>query len=236
MRREVAIEEISDGKLYGINDMVKADCQDCQGCSSCCQGMGQSIVLDPLDIWNLKTNLGLEFEGLMQKHIELNVVDHVILPNLKMDSSSEKCNFLNEHGRCSIHGFRPGICRIFPLGRIYENRSFQYFLQVNECEKTNRSKIKVSKWIDCKSIKANQKFIAAWHYLLKDVEQLILTSEEEDALRQVSMYLLNQFYVKPIEPTHLVTEEGSTKPTVQVDAFYEEMERRIEVTREGLGL
>ena len=28
MRREVTLEEISDGRLYDANDMVKADCQD----------------------------------------------------------------------------------------------------------------------------------------------------------------------------------------------------------------
>ena len=27
MRRDVTLEEISDGKLYGSNDMVKADCR-----------------------------------------------------------------------------------------------------------------------------------------------------------------------------------------------------------------
>ena len=32
MRREVTLEEISDGNLYEANDMVKAkNCQDCQG-------------------------------------------------------------------------------------------------------------------------------------------------------------------------------------------------------------
>ena len=30
MRREVSLEEISDGRLYELNDMVKADCQDVQ--------------------------------------------------------------------------------------------------------------------------------------------------------------------------------------------------------------
>ena len=50
MRREVTLEEISDGKLYGANDMVKADCQDCQGCCDCCQGMGDTVILDPYDM------------------------------------------------------------------------------------------------------------------------------------------------------------------------------------------
>jgi hypothetical protein len=44
MRREVSLEEISDGRLYELNDMVKADCQDCKGCFDCCTGMGDSVV------------------------------------------------------------------------------------------------------------------------------------------------------------------------------------------------
>lgn len=50
MKRQVTMEEISDGKLYTSNDLVKADCGDCEGCHACCTGMGSSIVLDPLDI------------------------------------------------------------------------------------------------------------------------------------------------------------------------------------------
>lgn len=30
MKRNVTLEEISDGNLYEANDMVKADCQDCK--------------------------------------------------------------------------------------------------------------------------------------------------------------------------------------------------------------
>ena len=39
MEREIDLKEISDGKLYEANDMVKAGCDDCRGCSSCCRGM-----------------------------------------------------------------------------------------------------------------------------------------------------------------------------------------------------
>ncbi len=219
MKREIDIEEISDGKLYGINDMVKADCQECKGCFSCCCGMGASIVLDPLDVLRLKNYTGLSFEGLMKENIELNVVDHVILPNLKMNEQDERCNFLDVNGRCSIHANRPGICRIFPLGRIYEGKSFRYFLQVKECEKTNRSKIKVSKWIDTTRVKDNQKFICEWHYFLKDVEEMIIAGDA-DAMKQVSMYVLNTFYVRAIEE----------------ESFYEEIEQRMVEAREALGL
>lgn len=122
MKRQVSLEEISDGKLYSRTDMVRAGCQDCKGCSSCCSGMGNSVILDPMDIYRLTTGLGLTFEALMTDKIELNVVDGIILPNLKMSSGTETCAFLNEQGRCSIHPLRPGICRLFPLGRYYGSK------------------------------------------------------------------------------------------------------------------
>ena len=65
MRREVTLEEISDGRLYEANDMVKADCQDCKGCFDCCTGMGDSVVLDPLDVWRLSQGLHLSADQLL---------------------------------------------------------------------------------------------------------------------------------------------------------------------------
>ena len=54
MERNVDIDKISDGKRYGANDMVKVGCDDCRGCSACCRGMGDSIVLDPMDLYRLE--------------------------------------------------------------------------------------------------------------------------------------------------------------------------------------
>ena len=148
MRRQASLEEISDGHLYGLNDMVKADCGGCSGCSACCRGMGNSIVLDPLDVFRLTKNKKISFEELVNGPAQLGMVDGLILPSLRMTGAGEACSFLQEDGRCSVHAFRPGICRIFPLGRYYEKGSFSYFLQIHECRKENRTKVKVKKWID----------------------------------------------------------------------------------------
>ena len=64
MRREQTLEEISDGKLYDSNDMVKADCHDCEGCCDCCQGMGDSVLLDPYDVYRLSAGLQKSVEQL----------------------------------------------------------------------------------------------------------------------------------------------------------------------------
>ena len=128
MLRDIDLNEISDGRLYTANDMVKADCMGCQGCASCCQGMGDSIVLDPYDMYRLCMGLKTTPAALLASSLELGVVDGLILPHLKMNGNTDSCMYLNKDSRCSIHPFRPGFCRLFPLGRYYENNSFSYLL------------------------------------------------------------------------------------------------------------
>lgn len=198
MKRNVSMEEISDGRLYGSNDMVRANCNDCKGCSSCCQGMGSSIVLDPYDVYRLCQYSNKSFEQLLGDGVELNVVDGIILPNLKMSGEEERCFYLNKEGRCSIHSHRPGICRLFPLGRIYENGSFQYFLQVHECKEQNRSKIKVSKWIDTEQLKKNEAFINRWHDHITKLQEQAKRVEDQER-KQISLQLLQTFFLQPYD-------------------------------------
>lgn len=197
MLREIDLNEISDGRLYTSGDLARADCQGCKGCSACCRGMGSSIVLDPYDMFCLSNGLGVPAESLLNTAAELHVVDGIILPDLKMKEGEDCCTFLNENGRCEIHSFRPGFCRMFPLGRIYENRSFYYFLQTKECPKENRTKVKIKKWIGIPDFKRYERFINDWHYLLKDLANSIPADSPETYLKQVSMYLLQTFYLTP---------------------------------------
>lgn len=196
MKRNVSLEEISDGRLYGANDMVKADCHGCHGCSDCCRGMGNSIILDPYDVYRLTTGLGKSLQELLEKEVELNVVDGVILPNLKMGGKEESCAFLNQEGRCSIHAYRPGICRLFPLGRYYENGAFRYFLQKGQCAAAH-SKVKVSKWIDTPELGKNTEFVTRWHYMMNDVEELVRDNEDDNFRKNLNLFILNTFYLKP---------------------------------------
>ena len=195
MRREVDMKEISDGKLYGLSDMVKADCGGCEGCSACCTNMGQSILLDPLDIYHLTTNLNVTFEELLGTSVELNMFDGVILPNIRMSGDSKSCAFLSEEGRCMVHPFRPGICRLFPLGRYYEAEGFRYFLQIHECRKENRSKVKVRKWIDIPDIRENEKYIMAWHDFVKEVQKKLI-GKEEAVIKKTDLFILQHFFLE----------------------------------------
>lgn len=246
MERNVTMAEISDGKLYSRDDMVKAGCDDCWGCSACCHGMGNSIVLDPYDVYRLTTLRGDTLEHLLEeKKVEWNVVDGQILPNLALRSGAdEACGFLDEAGRCRIHAYRPGICRLFPLGRFYENGSFQYFLQIHECKKENRTKVKVKKWIDTPDLKRYEAYISRWHYFLKDIrmaeteaaqkllaEPCIGTSEEQEIQKKNraaaaaerekrrNLLIMKLFYLLPYD--------GEKD-------FYEQFEKRMQMAERSL--
>jgi len=214
MERNIDINEITDGKRYGLNDLVRVGCNDCAGCSACCRGMGNSIVLDPYDCYRLTKGLEVSFQSLLQDHIELNVVDGMILPNLKMQPERGACAFLNEEGRCSIHAHRPGICRIFPLGRLYEEDRFDYILQVHECQKENKTKVKVQKWIDTPSVKENEAFILKWHQFVKRVQSYMKAPANEQTAKQLCLFVLNLFYIKEYD-----------KNRSFYDQFYERMQQ-----------
>jgi hypothetical protein len=211
MEREIDLKQISDGKLYSANDMVKAGCNDCAGCSLCCQGMGSSITLDPYDINSMEKGTGASFEELMQDKIELNVVDGIIQPNIKMqdktagnsamnsrdDRENTRCAFLSKEGRCSIHSFRPGFCRMFPLGRIYEEGNFHYFLQVHECPYPGKTKVKVKKWLGVPELSKYENYVRQWHYFLKDMQKIVKETQSDAVIKNINMHLLQQFYIKP---------------------------------------
>ncbi|MCD8336602.1 MAG: YkgJ family cysteine cluster protein [Lachnospiraceae bacterium] len=246
MKRQVSLEEISDGRLYGRHDMVRAGCGDCKGCSACCHGMGESAILDPLDVYRLTQGTGLSADALMAGKLELHVVDGIILPNLAMTGEEEACGFLNEDGRCGIHPFRPGVCRLFPLGRYYVKAdeetvqadpaagktghgsdmrraesagSFQYFLQTGECPAPNKTKVRVEKWLNQPQLARYEEYILKWHNFLARAEALVAEEKDENVVKNINLYLLKLFFMKAYEPG---------------EDFYEQFETRLAVAEELL--
>ena len=222
MKRMVDLKQVSDGRLYSSGDMVKADCRDCEGCSACCRGMGSSILLDPMDVWRLRRDLHKDFSTLIEKEAELGMADGMILPNMKMDVRTDACPFLDGNGRCSIHDSRPGLCRLFPLGRYYEENGFRYFLQIYECRKKDRGKIKIKKWLGIPNLKAYEAYILSWHDFLENCREGADTLDEEKR-RTLALYVLSRFYELPY---YADSEEN----------FYAEFAQRLTESEEKLGL
>ncbi len=191
MLRNIDLSLYTDGRKYDSNDMVRIACDDCKGCSKCCHDMGNSIVLDPWDVKKLCSGLNTDFEGLLNESIELNLVDGLILPNIRMQEATNACIFLNSEGRCTIHDIRPGYCRLFPLGRLYENGSFTYINQIHECDYKDKSKIKIKKWLDVPNLSDYEEFVQCWHDYLNEKREEI--SKNPDNAKIICMEVLEQY-------------------------------------------
>lgn len=217
MEREIDLKEVSDGKLYTAGDMVKIGCNDCAGCSECCRTVGDTIILDPYDLYQLEQVLHTGFEELMIDKIELRMVDGVVQPNLKIRENGKGCVLLSDEGRCTIHQHRPGFCRMFPMGRIYEGETFRYFVQVHECPYPGKTKVKLKKWLGIPELPRYEEYIKTWHFFLKQVQEIIRGMENQEMIKSFTMYLLNQFYVNQYD--------------IKVD-FYSQFEERMEHAKE----
>ena len=174
--------------------MVKIGCNDCAGCSKCCENMQGLITLDPYDIYRMCKGIkNSSFETLLEKHIEFTVDRGILIPTLAMDKNTGKCTFLNEEGRCSIHDYRSGVCRLFPMGRVYEDGSFYYFLQKDECDYKVKTKVKLKNWLDISDLAKYEQYISDWHYFIATVREYIT---DED-VNQINQALIQMFFVKP---------------------------------------
>ena len=219
MERYIDLNEISDGRLYTASDMARIGCNDCKGCSACCRGMGKSIVLDPYDIHLLTKGTGVPFYDMIDSTIELSVVDGLVLPNLKLGGEKEECPYLNEEGRCSVHSYRPGICRLFPLGRVYDDGGHKYFIQTKECHSTVKIKVRIEKWLGYEDITRYEQYINDWHFFLKELTNAIKESGDEAMSRNAGVAILNHFFITPFN-----------------EEFFDDFYKRFNTIKGALGL
>ena len=191
------LSNVRDRRLYGAQDMVRISSSACAGCGACCRGMGDTIVLDPYDVWQLAAGTGRTFEVLMGAGVDLHVEEGVILPHLMMREETQSCAFLAEDGRCTIHAYRPGICRLFPLGRQFEDEKTSYFIVPEGCVKGGLSKVRIDKWLGIPDLPRYERYKAEWRALLRRLRARLAAEESAEVQRNVNLYFLRTFYMAP---------------------------------------
>ncbi len=86
------------------------------GCPSVCCKNGPSVVLNPYEIARICVEDGLPYEDFLDI-VESDRVNGFPLIMLPRDPV---CHFWSVTG-CSIYRARPLACRLFPLGRVFDN-------------------------------------------------------------------------------------------------------------------
>lgn len=201
MEHKVDLTEISDGTLYSLNDTVTLSCDGCRCLSEharCCHFAEDTITLDPFDTFQL-TCAGYPFVTLFQKEIiSLAPVSSVLLPHLNFNDSGS-CPFLDADGRCSIHAFRPGLCRLFPLARGYgENRLF-YVKQIHECPIPTGQPVSVRDWLGLADATRYEQFCFDWHTLVTQFRERLQTTSGHETRTTLSTRFLSIFFFAPYE-------------------------------------
>ncbi len=184
-------------KLLRIQDMARIGCNDCKGCHACCENMGDSVVLTPYDVHVLSVHLHMSVDQLFGEWITLSMVDGLLQPSMAMDGVKERCHGLDSQGRCSIHAVRPGICRLFPLGRQYTEDGIKYFVLEDACPAEGKTKVKISKWVERPEFKEHETFLFQWHEFKKNCLFKLAESGDETYHKQLLMYVLQLFFRKP---------------------------------------
>lgn len=205
-------------KFYDLQDMVRIGCHDCRGCHACCQQMGDSVVLTPYDVHVLSQGLQLPVDALFQEWLQLTVADGLLQPSMAMNGPEERCHALDDEGRCTIHTIRPSICRLFPLGRQYTEEGIRYFVLEGACPAEDKTKVKISKWIERPEFKEHERFLQKWHSLKKLCMVKLSETTDQEYAKQLLMYVLQLFYRKPYG----------------ADSFYQEFLERLEQAKDIL--
>ena len=200
MQHKVNLDEISDGTLYTLNNMLRIGCDGCSGASSCCHFAEDTITLDPYDIYQLQQGTGLTFEALYAKQlIALSPVDGLLLPHLNFSTGTGSCPFLLDTGRCSIHAYRPGLCRLFPLARLVADDKVQYLLQIHECPCDTTPKTKIKKWLELPNAEQYEAYLILWNKVLTSTRKQLAAATGQAELTSITTTFLRDNYFAPYQ-------------------------------------
>ena len=157
---------------------------------------------------------------MIEKEIEIRLVDGLILPNLMEHHEGEEdhCPFLSAAGRCTIHPYRPGFCRLYPMGRYYTEDGFRYILQKEECTGREKAPVLLRDWLGIEDLDDYEDYVRDWHSFRKNAEHAVsyLTERSRDS---VTRYILQVFFVHPY--------------LTDID-FYTQYDARMETCRNAL--
>ena len=70
-------------------------------------------------------------------------------------------------------------------------------LMTGECQKENRSKIKIDKWLGEPDIKSYEQFILLWKNILEQTREKLAGISDLEEQKKLSMYLLQKYYLTP---------------------------------------
>lgn len=146
----------------------------CQRCGRCCRNLEDSLMLEPLDVYNISRHLreqGCEIlgpEDMLSQYAHPNLLDGVY-PMFQVNTVGEDhaCVFLKD-GSCSVYAARPQVCRMYPFGAEpgTRGRDFCYYLCTEQPHHFENGMVTVNDWLSENFSKTAREFLKAHYELL----------------------------------------------------------------------
>lgn len=197
------LEPLKDGKF-------KFACHPGVPCfTECCRDL--KLLLTPFDIVQLKSALGMDARGFLDRHTETVFDEQRQLPMvyLKMQEDERRtCPFVSPTG-CTIYSRRPSACRIYPLARASRMHRTHatviedYFvLHETHCVGFDEDRVwNVREWLDDQGLVACNEMNNRWmeiltHPRLRQGEPLSSKQQQMFLLASYNMDQFREFVLK----------------------------------------
>jgi Fe-S-cluster containining protein len=160
----------ADARVLGESDPIRLSC-GISGCDSNCCTKSAPIILNPYEISLICREIGMSYEDL------LDIVDTERAKGfpLVMLPRDPSCYFWTGRG-CRIYNARPLACRLYPLGRVFEQgRSHIVLPELNVCAGLSSSSgTTVSDYLDDQDTAVLITMADRWIEFVTDIERFPL--------------------------------------------------------------
>lgn len=229
---------LGDEDMLRLEDTIRFSCK---GCGKCCKNR-EDINLTGYDIYRVAEYLGRTHEEFITQYGTV-FQSRTKVPSVALTMRAGMCPFLRNK-KCAVHRAKPGVCRCYPLGRIYlPGDASARFIQMKPGCKHPPQDIAVRDWIGDFSTEEADRIGLLWSNTYSCVAYTLQTSGAyADAPVESKELILNMIFTdmfinydtgKPFHP-QLEANAARLRETlrevfsielISVDALQKELEK-----------
>ena len=184
--REAAILEMLEHAMNADDSFTFR----CTVCGKCCKNR-EDIMMSPFDIYRAAKHLGRNPNEIAERYCIWFVGENSMLPviTIRMQGPEKVCPFLQQK-KCIIHGAKPTVCALFPLGRITsENGDVQYIIQNVNCGERDKEQT-VREWMTGYDLAEAEAWASEWGAAVADFSRRI--HEFANTMKQETIQMIEQ--------------------------------------------
>ncbi|MEG1723784.1 MAG: YkgJ family cysteine cluster protein [Anaerovoracaceae bacterium] len=181
--------------VLGMDDTFEFECKQC---GKCCRERSEPIILTGYDIYNASKYLNISTLEFVAKYTRGYTGENSHLPIvvLKERQYDNTCPMLRG-GKCTIQAAKPLVCRLYPLGRLYDSRDgeYKYFAQKGSCE-GKKVKTTLRGWLETFDIQTLDCASRLWtSFLMSAVNASLSVLDNPEQLKKFQQSVLFMAYV-----------------------------------------